>query len=277
MLLNSAKVSAEWMDPPSPETIRAQDQERLLADPALTEEPGEEDLAMARALLAGRDAETIAAAFVRAYRARLPEPEELFDPGFARNLPGPKPERGERPGRREREERAPRPDDEPMAWFRINIGRQGNADPRWLIPLLCRRGHVTKKDIGTIRIMDRETKFGIAERVAPRFATAVRRSNDQRDDTDADLKIEPMDGQGSFAPTTKRERGPSEARGADRKPGGPERKHAASDGKPGGPERKPDGKKPFKSKGGFKDKDGKGSGRALAGKWEGRKKGPAPR
>lgn len=299
ILLNSARVSAEWMDPPSPESIRAQDQERLLRDPALTEETNEEDLAMARALLSGRDAETIAAAFVRAYRARLPEPEELFAPGFARNLPGPKPERGERP-RREREERTTRPDDEPMAWFRINIGRQGNADPRWLIPLLCRRGHVTKKEIGTIRIMDRETKFGIAERVASRFASAAKRSNDQRDDSDADLKIEPADGQDNFAPTTKRERGAVEPKGADRKHGGPEgreggadRKHGGANRKSGGPERKfrgaerkhtggegraspdgkPVGKKPYKGKSNSFKGDSKGDGRALADKWTGKKKG----
>ena len=281
--------------PASPDSIRAQDQERLLRDPALTEAPTDEDLAMARALLAGRDAETIAAAFVRAYRARLPEPEDLFAPDFARNLSGPKPERGERPNRREREEREPRPDAEPMAQFRINIGRQGNADPRWLIPLLCRRGHVTKKDIGTIRILDRETKFGIAERVAARFASSASRSNDQRDDTDADLKIEPMEGQEQFAPTTKRERAPAEQRGPARKHSGPERpfsggdrKHAGEgrkpsfkdrprSDKPGGDERKGPGGKPFKGKGSYKGADRKDDGRALAGKWDGKKKGPAPR
>jgi ATP-dependent RNA helicase DeaD len=239
---------------------------------------------------------------VRAYRARLPEPEDLFSPDFARNMPGPKPERGERPGRRERE-REPRPDSEPMLQFRINIGRQGNADPRWLIPLLCRRGHVTKKDIGTIRIMDRETKFGIAERVAARFAASVGRSNEQRDDTDADLKIEPMDGPGAFTPTTKRARG-SESRGPDRPQPGHERPHPGDGRKPGfkdhprgpkpsgpkapgtkskgggnpiGEDRKNGGGKPFRPKEAYKDGDRKGGGRALAGKWDGKKKGGAPR
>jgi ATP-dependent RNA helicase DeaD len=192
-----------------------------------------------------------------------------------------------------------------MAWFRINIGRQGNADPRWLIPLLCRRGHVTKKEIGTIRIMDRETKFGIAERVASRFASAAKRSNDQRDDSDADLKIEPADGQDNFAPTTKRERGFVEPRGADRRHGGPEgreggadRKHGGANRKHEGPERKvrgaehkhpgaegraaspggkPAGKKPYKGKSNSFKGDSKGDGRALAGKWTGKKKGPDPR
>jgi hypothetical protein len=33
-------------------------------------------------------------------------------------------------------------------WFRLNVGREKNADPKWLIPLICRQGHVTKQDIG---------------------------------------------------------------------------------------------------------------------------------
>ena len=30
-------------------------------------------------------------------------------------------------------------------WFRMNLGRRQNADPRWLLPLICRRGHITKQ------------------------------------------------------------------------------------------------------------------------------------
>jgi ATP-dependent RNA helicase DeaD len=175
-------------------------------------------------------------------------------PAFARNLPGPKPERGERTERRGREERSPAPDAEPTIAFRINIGREGNADPRWLIPLLCRRGHVTKKDIGTIKIFDRETRFGIVERAAGRFASAVRRSNGQPDDTDSDLRIEPMDGQGHAAPSAKRGRETGERRA---------------------PERKSAGKKPFRQPDAGKErrktKDRKESGRSVAGKWTGKK------
>ena len=39
--------------------------------------------------------------------------------------------------------------------------------------MICRRGHVTKKDIGQIRIFDRETKFEIARGVAEHFIAAV--------------------------------------------------------------------------------------------------------
>ena len=50
-----------------------------------------------------------------------------------------------------------------MTWFRINIGRDKNADPKWLMPTICRLGHVTKRDIGAIKIFERETKFEITQ------------------------------------------------------------------------------------------------------------------
>ncbi|MDP2307459.1 MAG: DEAD/DEAH box helicase [Pseudomonadota bacterium] len=65
-------------------------------------------------------------------------------------------------------------------WFRMNVGRNDQADPRWLIPLICRRGGVEKNDIGAIRIHDDETRFEVAGDVASRFASSVKRP-DQKD------------------------------------------------------------------------------------------------
>jgi ATP-dependent RNA helicase DeaD len=39
--------------------------------------------------------------------------------------------------------------------------------------MICRRGHITKKDLGQIRIFDRETKFEIARDAVDRFKAAV--------------------------------------------------------------------------------------------------------
>ncbi|MDQ2861168.1 MAG: DEAD/DEAH box helicase, partial [Pseudomonadota bacterium] len=158
-ILASAGVTAAWSGAPSAEAIRAGDQERLLTDPMLTEPPAEEDLALGRLLLDKAGPEVIAAALIRQHRARLPAPEELFDPGEARG------------GREAREPRAPRQDFAAASgavWFRLAVGRASNADPKWLLPMICRRGHVTKKDIGQIRVFDRETKFEIAAEAAGR-------------------------------------------------------------------------------------------------------------
>ncbi len=52
-----------------------------------------------------------------------------------------------------------RPGFDDVAWFRMDIGRRQNADPRWILPLICRRGHITKAEVGAIRIGPNETAF----------------------------------------------------------------------------------------------------------------------
>ncbi len=189
-LLAQAKAEVVWAAPPTADEIRKLDQERMAQDPLLAEESSEEDLAMARSLLEQRSAEDVAAALVRIYRSRLPAPEDVTDPG---SQPARKPRTEYEAVPRDREW-APRTGGEPASapgtgqggsWFRINIGRRNNADPRWLLPMLCRRGGVGKGDIGAIRIFDRETKFEVRESAARLFAETVRRGEN------ADPRIEP--------------------------------------------------------------------------------------
>ncbi len=188
-VLQAAGLNAAWSGPPSAEEIRKLDQERLLHDALLADETPEEDKALAVALLEGRSAEDIAAALIRLYRARLPQPEELFDGGSYRPKPGDKPVRGPREprdaGGDPQWDRGAREQGSGGVWFRLNVGREKNADPKWLIPLICRRGHVTKPEIGAIRIFGRETKFEIIPASADKFAAAV------RDAVDDGVKIEP--------------------------------------------------------------------------------------
>jgi ATP-dependent RNA helicase DeaD len=179
-MLASANIEATWAGPPSAEEIRAGDQKRLLDDPMLNEAPSEDDLVLARRVLENRTPEQVAAALIRFHRARLPEPEELYD---APQGAAPPPSRNPRDKRSnadrapyERGEHSPNPHERltgETVWFRIAVGRGQNADPKWLIPLICRAGHVTKPDIGQIRIFDRETKFEIAIGAAERFAAAI--------------------------------------------------------------------------------------------------------
>jgi ATP-dependent RNA helicase DeaD len=239
-LLGAAGVAATWSSPPSAEAVRAADRDALLNDPMLTEVPGEEDEALAVALLEASGPEKVALALIRLHRSRLPEPEDVYDPGPA-NVRGPKPARGgdryEREGRPERSyerddrgaqggERPPprerRDYSENMGsgegdapWFVLSVGRNSNADPKWLIPLICRLGHVTKNDIGSIKIFDRETKFEIDPRMAGRFYAAVQAHPDDA------MRIEPASNPGDArgAPRGKpRSDGPPRGgpRGADR-------------------------------------------------------------
>uniref|UniRef100_UPI001FE45539 DEAD/DEAH box helicase n=1 Tax=Ancylobacter sonchi TaxID=1937790 RepID=UPI001FE45539 len=177
-LMRGIGVVPAWSGPPTAEEIRRLDHERMLLDPVLTDDPGEEDVAAAQTLLAAHSAEHIAAALVRLYRAGLPAPEEVADPGEPRNVR----DRGT-----QRDFGGPAGEGG-SAWFRLNIGRRNNADPRWLLPLICRRGNVTRKDIGAIRIFDEETAFEVGLAAADRFGKAVRKAEG------ADVVIEPLPG-----------------------------------------------------------------------------------
>ena len=72
-------------------------------------------------------------------------------------------------------------------WFSAAIGRRKNAEARWLLPMLCRRGSIKKEDIGAIRILDTTTEFEISARVADRFAARIRRP-----DKEDSIRIEAM-------------------------------------------------------------------------------------
>ena len=170
-----AQVQPSWSGPPTADEIRRLDQDRMAQDPLLAEEPSEDDLVMARTLLEQRSAEEVAAALVRVYRSRLPAPEEITDPGQSQPVRKPTlhQEAGARGGDGGHSGGVPASSGG-GSWFRMNIGRRNNADPRWLLPMLCRRGGITKGDIGAIRIFDRETKFEVRDGAAHRFAETIR-------------------------------------------------------------------------------------------------------
>ena len=72
-------------------------------------------------------------------------------------------------------------------WFRAAIGRKKNAEARWLLPMICRRGGIDKHDIGAIRIMDTTTEFEISRGAAESFAAMIRRP-----DKEDNIRIEAM-------------------------------------------------------------------------------------
>ncbi len=217
-LLSAAKVRVTWGVPPTADEIRVRDNERFMASAIFTDEPAEDDVGLARGLQAARTPEEIALALVRMHRAQLPAPEDLLeDRGPPKREDGFRPGRerfqgkerfeskGDSPrvsrdqsrdhggdkGRDKRHEdkrfesgprppRGPRePDTREMVWFRLNIGREKNADPRWLLPLICKAGNISKAEIGTIKILDRDTRFQVVADHADLFADTVRTSKNK--------------------------------------------------------------------------------------------------
>ena len=79
-LLGEAGIQPAWGGTPTADDIRKLDEERLLSDPILVQENGEDDLAVAKALLERHSAEDLAAALARVWRARLPAPDRLQRP-----------------------------------------------------------------------------------------------------------------------------------------------------------------------------------------------------
>jgi ATP-dependent RNA helicase DeaD len=210
LLLNLAGIDVVWVTAPTADEIRKLDQERMLKDTLFAEETTADDLVLARAMLAERSPEDIAAALARLYRARLPSPEDILDPGQGTNRGTGKgtaqgtfrsrDDRGEREVRPARgEDRASGPRPKPgkssqrqdmvdgSVWFRAAIGRRKNAEARWLLPMICRRGGIEKQDIGAIRIMDTTTEFEISARAADSFAAMIKRP-----DKEDNIRIEAM-------------------------------------------------------------------------------------
>jgi ATP-dependent RNA helicase DeaD len=74
-------------------------------------------------------------------------------------------------------------------WFTINVGRSKNADPKWIVPLICRRGGISKVSIGKIQILARETRVEISADVAERFSVAAR----EPDAKDRNIHIERLE------------------------------------------------------------------------------------
>ena len=155
MLLKSANVEATWANPPSVYEIMQRDRERIFTDPALSEPLSEDERAFARELLSRHGAEQVAAAFLRRHLEDQTAPEELLDAAPP-------------------EERKKRRDDfKDGVWFSLSVGREQRAEARWLLPMLCRAGHITKQEIGAIRIHHSETHVELAPGCVDRFLETV--------------------------------------------------------------------------------------------------------
>lgn len=140
-LLQTAKVKATWDKPPSLEDVIARDRERFMNDPCLTEPVKDDEQAIVKELLEKHGADQIAAALVRIHHSSKPAPEELLDKGSS--------ERDR--AKKERQEFSN------GVWFELSVGRKHTAEPRWILPMLCRAGDITKNEIGRIRIQEEKT------------------------------------------------------------------------------------------------------------------------
>lgn len=153
-LIGGAKLKVEWAAPPSATEVNAADEARLLADPAWSDPIPEDAEGFVANLVEQFSAEQLATAFVNLYRARQSAPEELAEPG----APG---------------DDKPRPAFGKSVWFSISTGRNDGAEPRTLLPMLCRRGDLTKDDIGAIRVQGSHSFVEVLETSVPGLLSAL--------------------------------------------------------------------------------------------------------
>jgi len=154
-LLRDAGIEATWATPPSADDILKRDDERILADPALSEPLQEDEQAFASELVARHGAEQIAAAFIRQCRAGQSAPEELQDT--------PLPERTTKQTNNFTD----------GVWISLSVGRNQKAEPGWLLAMLCRVGNLSKPDVGAIRIDHTQTYVELEPGAAERFFKAT--------------------------------------------------------------------------------------------------------
>ncbi len=154
-LLAGANVTAAWARPPSVEEIVRRDHERVLEDPLLNAPPSADEQVTAEALLARYGGNQVAAAFLRLHSAGRSAPEELLDTA--------PPER----------KKKRRDDFKGGVWFSLSVGHKQSAEARWILPMLCRFGHVDKHEVGAIKIQSNETHVELSPACVERFLEAI--------------------------------------------------------------------------------------------------------
>ena len=151
-LLGWAKVKADWADAPSAEEVTAKDDERMLAGTEWSAEIEESHRETVGKLIERFSAEQLAAAYVRLFRERHSAPEELSDVSAP---PEPRAAFG------------------PSVWFSVEGGRAAGAEPRRLLPMLCKIGNLSREDVGAIRIQNDVSLIEIRQSAVQGFLTAV--------------------------------------------------------------------------------------------------------
>jgi ATP-dependent RNA helicase DeaD len=174
-VLGFANLTATYQAAPGIAEIEARYRQQILDLAVAALPPDADEKPFVEELLERLTPEQLAAAYLRQQLAARPVPEEISATpvqGFADKAPrkGKRFEDGPSAGA-ERVERAPA-----MVggvWFTLSLGRKHRADPKWLLPMICKAGDVTKRDVGSIKILDTETRFEISADAAPAFAEKI--------------------------------------------------------------------------------------------------------
>jgi len=160
-MLQNARVQAEWIKPPSIDNILERDRERFFADPAFSEPVKDDERSAIAELLSRHQPEQLAAALIRLHNAQKPAPEELLDAAPLAL------------GHSKASRDTNREEFKNSVWISLSIGHDASAEARWILPMLCGRGNITKRNIGAIRIHQKETHVELTAHGAENFFQTV--------------------------------------------------------------------------------------------------------
>ncbi|MEO8756945.1 MAG: DEAD/DEAH box helicase [Devosia sp.] len=173
-VLSFAKLTARLTPAPDIAAIEARYRQQILEAAVAAPAPDDAEAPFVAELLERLTPEQLAAAYLRQQLAARPTPEEVM-PVASPTGPGKAPRRDKRLAANEGGEAFPTGGPRPPrmtdgVWFTLSLGRKHRADPKWLLPMICKAGGVTKADVGSIKIEDNETRFEIAADKAAAFA-----------------------------------------------------------------------------------------------------------
>ena len=197
-LFHGAKIRISFSPAPTLADVARHDESAIRTELATAMETPVSDSAtrLASELLTTADAQALVAALVeRALRER-PAGETLTPVVVTASRPAPA--HSGPPGE--------------FVVFQVNLGAADRAEASWILPLVCRRGNITRREVGAIRIARDRTFVEIASNAAKEFGDNAA----ERDPRAPNVKIER-----SNEPMPERSFATAAPKWQNKKPGGP--------------------------------------------------------
>ena len=171
-VMERANVGVSMRSAPSAAEIDQRYREQILAAASASPPPEEAETAFVQDLLARVSPGQLAAAYLRQQLQVRPAPEDVSEVAVQQQRSG-SVRATEGAGPRPRTER---PDMTGSTWFTLSLGRRHRAEPKWLLPMICKAGNITRDDVGSIKVFDEETRFEISAAKSAQYAETVARN-----------------------------------------------------------------------------------------------------
>ncbi|MEO6951694.1 MAG: DEAD/DEAH box helicase [Polyangia bacterium] len=158
-LFHAAKLPITFTAPPSLEDVAKHERDALREEVSekMSEPIGDAALELAEGLLADHDARQLVGALLDRMLASRPAGEKLNAVVLG---PAAKP-------------KDMKPLDGDYVLFEVNLGAKDQATPTWILPLVCKRGAITRREIGAIRVTRDKTFVEISGAAATEFAASA--------------------------------------------------------------------------------------------------------